>query len=170
VAYSFEWDPKKAASNLKANDVSFDEAASVFGDILSLNMPDPDHSEDERRFLVIGRSGASRLIVVAYAERPRELASSALASRRSANRTNMRTTRTKAKVSTDAGTMRPEYDFSKGVRGVTAGRYAQGTNVVLLDPDVAEVFPDSRAVNEALRTFARLARSERAKTKHKRTA
>lgn len=73
-------------------------------------------------------------------------------------------------MSADVDTMRPEYDFSKGVRGVTAARYAHGTNVVLLDPDVAEVFPDSRAVNEALRTFARLARSERVKTKHKRTA
>ena len=70
MAYSFEWDPKKAASNLKAHDVSFDEATSVFGDILSLNMPDPDHSEDEQRFLVVGMSTASRLIVVSYAERP----------------------------------------------------------------------------------------------------
>ena len=52
--------------------------------------------------------------------------------------------------------MRPEYDFSKAVRGVTAGRYAEGTNVVLLDPDVAEIFPNARAVNEALRTIARL--------------
>lgn len=56
----------------------------------------------------------------------------------------------------DEDTLRPEYDFSKAVRGVTAARYAQGTNVVLLDPDVAELFPDTRAVNEALRTFARL--------------
>lgn len=82
----------------------------------------------------------------------------------------MRTTKTKKTESADVDTMRPEYDFSKGVRGATAARYAQGTNVVLLDPDVAEVFPDSRAVNEALRTFARLARAERPKAKHKRTA
>jgi hypothetical protein len=59
----------------------------------------------------------------------------------------------------DEDTMRPEYDFSKAVRGVTAARYAEGTNVVLLDPDVAEIFPDTRAVNEALRTIARLSRS-----------
>ena len=59
----------------------------------------------------------------------------------------------------DEDTMRPEYDFSKAVRGVTAARYAQGTNVVLLDPDVAKLFPDTRAVNEALRTFARLVRA-----------
>ena len=56
-------------------------------------------------------------------------------------------------------TMRAEYDFSKAVRGVTAARYAEGTNVVLLDRDVAEIFPNARAVNEALRTFARLTKS-----------
>jgi hypothetical protein len=56
----------------------------------------------------------------------------------------------------DKNTMRAEYDFSKAVRGVTAARYAEGTNVVLLDSDVAEIFPNARAVNEALRTFARL--------------
>jgi hypothetical protein len=56
----------------------------------------------------------------------------------------------------DKDTMRAEYDFSKAVRGVTAARYAEGTNVVLLDPDVAEIFPNARSVNEALRTFARL--------------
>jgi len=55
-------------------------------------------------------------------------------------------------------TMRAEYDFSKAVRGVTAARYAEGTNVVLLDSDVAEIFPDARAVNEALRTFIRLSK------------
>jgi hypothetical protein len=56
----------------------------------------------------------------------------------------------------DKDTIRAEYDFSKAVRGVTAARYVQGTNVVLLDSDVAEIFPDPRAVNEALRTLVRL--------------
>ena len=71
----------------------------------------------------------------------------------------------------DRDTMRPEYDFSKGVRGVTAAQFGQGTNVVLLDPDVAEVFPDSVAVNEALRTLARLTRTQRRPSaRHKRTA
>ena len=59
----------------------------------------------------------------------------------------------------DEDNMRAEYDFSKATRGVTAGRYAEGTNVVLLDPDVSEIFPNARAVNEALRTFARLTKS-----------
>ena len=70
VAYSFEWDPTKAALNLRDHGVSFDEAATVFGDILAMNMPDPDHSEGEQRFLVLGMSQASRLVVVSYAERP----------------------------------------------------------------------------------------------------
>jgi uncharacterized DUF497 family protein len=70
VAYSFEWDPKKAASNLKDHGVSFDEASTVFRDILAMNMPDPDHSDGEQRFVVLGMSSASRLVVVSYAERP----------------------------------------------------------------------------------------------------
>lgn len=52
--------------------------------------------------------------------------------------------------------LRPHYDFSGGVRGKYAERYARGANVVVLAPDVAEIFPDSVAVNEALRTFVRL--------------
>jgi hypothetical protein len=60
--------------------------------------------------------------------------------------------------------MRDHYDFSGGVRGKYAARYDQGTNVVVLAPDVAEVFPDSIAVNEALRTLVRMsARTTRAK-------
>ncbi len=70
MPYSFEWDPKKATSNLKDHGVSFDEATTVFGDVLAMNMPDPDHSDDEQRFLVLGMSRASRLVVVSYTERP----------------------------------------------------------------------------------------------------
>ena len=50
--------------------------------------------------------------------------------------------------------MRDEYDFSGAVRGKYVSRFAQGTNIVVLDPDVAEVFGDSEAVNEALRLLA----------------
>jgi hypothetical protein len=57
--------------------------------------------------------------------------------------------------------MRPEYDFSNGVRGKYAERYARGTNVVLLDPDVAEVFPDPASVNRALRALAGIIRDQR---------
>jgi hypothetical protein len=49
-----------------------------------------------------------------------------------------------------------EYDFSRGEVGKYAKQYAEGTNVVLLDPDVAKVFPDSEAVNQALRALAQI--------------
>lgn len=54
--------------------------------------------------------------------------------------------------------MLDEYDFSKGVRGKYAKRYAAGSNVVILSPDVAEAFPDSDSVNEALRVLIKVAR------------
>ncbi len=55
----------------------------------------------------------------------------------------------------------PEYDFSQGVRGKYAKRYAEGTNIVVLSPDVAEFFPDSDAVNAALRALVNVAAKER---------
>jgi len=61
----------------------------------------------------------------------------------------------------DEDTMRPEYDFSGAVRGKTATRYAEGSNVVLIDPDVLDVFPDANAVNEALRALAPVIRRRR---------
>jgi len=60
--------------------------------------------------------------------------------------------------------MLPEYDFSKGVRGKYAKRYATGSNVVVLSPDVAKKFPDSDSVNKALRTLVRLANRTRKKS------
>jgi hypothetical protein len=51
--------------------------------------------------------------------------------------------------------LRPRYDFSNGVRGKYASRYREGSNVVVLDPDVADKFKTSEAVNEALRQMAR---------------
>jgi hypothetical protein len=60
--------------------------------------------------------------------------------------------------------MKAEYDFSKGVRGKYAERYRRGTNIVLLDPALAEAFPDSKSVNDALRALLAVAtRAERRK-------
>jgi hypothetical protein len=55
--------------------------------------------------------------------------------------------------------MRPEYDFSGGVRGKYYEAYIRSSNVVVLDPDVAEIFRDSASVNEALRLLAKIAKS-----------
>jgi len=56
------------------------------------------------------------------------------------------------------GEMLPEYGFAKGVRGKYARRYAQGTNVVVLDQDVAKFFPNADAVNSSLRSLAEIIR------------
>lgn len=67
------------------------------------------------------------------------------------------------KTETEHDDMRPEYDFSQlknRTRGKYAGRYREGTNLVLLDPDVAAVFPDAQAVNEALRVLVKAARTQ----------
>ncbi len=67
------------------------------------------------------------------------------------------------KADTPIDDLRPEYDFSKmkgGVRGKYAQRYRAGTNLAKIDPDVAEVFADDNAVNEALRSLIKVARSQ----------
>jgi len=61
--------------------------------------------------------------------------------------------------------MRPEYDFSAGVRGKYARRYAAASNVVILDPGVAEVSPNSRSANDALRALAAIVRRRRTRRK-----
>lgn len=66
---NFEWDARKAAANERKHRVSFDEAMTVFADWNSITILDPDHSEDEERFLVIGLSVRGRLLVVSHAER-----------------------------------------------------------------------------------------------------
>ena len=60
----------------------------------------------------------------------------------------------------DNGDMADEYNFSQGIRGKYAERYAAGNNVVVFAPDVAEVFPDSQSVNEALRALISIARRQ----------
>ncbi len=65
----FEWDSDKAANNLAKHGVSFHAAATVFGDPLALTYFDPDHSEDEDRFLTFGHSNGGDLLVVSHTDR-----------------------------------------------------------------------------------------------------
>jgi hypothetical protein len=66
----YEWDSKKAESKHRKHGVSFDEAGSVFLDSLAISGHDPDHSEDEPRFLTFGLSSLGRLLVVSHTYRP----------------------------------------------------------------------------------------------------
>lgn len=84
MALEFEWDPSKAAANYRRHRVRFEEAATAFGDPLSITIPDPDHSVGESRYILIGRSLLSRLLVVVHLERGTRirLISARLATRR----------------------------------------------------------------------------------------
>ena len=65
----FEWDPKKAQANLRKHKVSFEDAQSVFSDENALLIDDPDHSEEEDRFVLLGLSQSLRLLVVVHCYR-----------------------------------------------------------------------------------------------------
>jgi len=65
---NFTWDPDKAASNAEKHGITFPEASTAFGDPLSITVPDPDHSEGEARFLLVGLTSERRLVVVAHLE------------------------------------------------------------------------------------------------------
>ena len=65
----FEWDPRKAAQNLRKHGVSFHEAATVFGDLLSTTVADPDHSVNEERYITVGMSDRRRLVIVGHTAR-----------------------------------------------------------------------------------------------------
>jgi uncharacterized protein len=66
---SFQWDPQKARSNLQKYGISFEEAERVFDDPLFLIYADPDHSIEERRFVIMGELPDGRLLVVSYTDR-----------------------------------------------------------------------------------------------------
>lgn len=65
----YEWDPDKAERNVSKHGVSFTEAATVFGDWLSMTFPDPDHSHVEERFITIGLSNQGHLLVISHTDR-----------------------------------------------------------------------------------------------------
>jgi uncharacterized protein len=63
-----EWDPEKAAANLRNPGVSIEEAATVLSDPLSVTLPDPDHSQQEQRYLLLGCSSCRRPLIVSHSE------------------------------------------------------------------------------------------------------
>jgi uncharacterized protein len=65
----FEWDPEKADENRKKHNVEFGEATTVFADPLSITVPDPDHSETEKRLIIVGYSDRFRPLIVSHTDR-----------------------------------------------------------------------------------------------------
>jgi uncharacterized DUF497 family protein len=66
---NFEWDPAKARQNRRKHRISFEEAATVFGDPLAITYPDPDHLTSEQRFITVGMSSVNRVLIVAHTDR-----------------------------------------------------------------------------------------------------
>lgn len=66
MAFIFQWNKKKARQNLRNHQVSFEEASTVFGDMLSRTIDDPLHSEEEDRYVIVGQSARGRLLVVVH--------------------------------------------------------------------------------------------------------
>ncbi|MBW4690365.1 MAG: BrnT family toxin [Lyngbya sp. HA4199-MV5] len=83
----FEWNPYKAESNAKKHGVTFEEASTVFNDLLSVTFPDPDHSVGESRYVIIGISRFGQLLIVAHTDRGEKVR---IISARKANRQERR--------------------------------------------------------------------------------
>jgi len=154
MALLFEWDPGKARRNLTIHGVSFDEASTAFRDPLSKTIDDP---------CMLKMKSASF-----YLASPIEIAcwslcipNGATGSDSSARGLQPQEKGSGMKRVKNDPDILEEYDFSGGVRGKYATRYAEGTNVVVIDPDVAEYFPDHDAVNEALRGLAAILKRRR---------
>lgn len=82
----FVWDQQKSESNLRKHRVSFEEARTVFFDDFAQLMPDPDHSADEDRFILLGRSSQMRVLVVCHCCRESELAIRIISARKATKR------------------------------------------------------------------------------------
>ncbi len=156
---TFEWDSRKARSNLTKHGVGFEEASTIFGDRLSLTIPIP--SIRWRRSVMSRWAERLTLNCSLSFIRTEAIISVSLAQDTPAdeNASFMK----KSPNKSARKPLRNEYDFSQGERGKYARRYAQGTNVVVLEPDVAKVFSNSKSVNVSLRKIIRERAPELAK-------
>jgi uncharacterized DUF497 family protein len=158
----FEWDARKAAANLEKHHLSFEDAATVFLDPLAITFADPDHSADERREITVGHTIKRELVFVSHCERGERVR---IIGARRATRTERRQSEDNMKKESahkGSNRLRDEYDLSRlkgGVRGKYYSRASAGTNLVLIEPDLARLFPDSESVNRALRMLAQTARA-----------
>ncbi len=150
VSLIFEWDARKARANLRKHRFGFEEAVTVFADPLSATVDDSLHPGSESRYMIVGCSENQRVLVVVHTDRGDRIR---LVSARLAHGANEKSMKTRGPT-TRVAEMKKEYDFSRGIRGKYIARIAAGRRIVVLDPDVARFFPDSKSVNEVLRVLA----------------
>ena len=140
MTLKFEWDPRKAASNLSKHGVSFQEAIKALADPLARVFDDEDHSVEEQREILIGHSAKERLLVVSFTAQRASVESLVHERQRGEREKNMKKTPNRRKPSRDE--MRREYrfDYRKSRPNRFASLMKGGTIAVVLDPDVASVF------------------------------
>jgi len=151
------WSEEKARKNLEKHGVPFEEAYTVFRDLLSASYRDDRHSVDDDRHLIIGTSARGRLLVVTYIVLDDDLPW--LINARVAERFERKRYMSGDEIrdalirheEADDDLFVPEFDFSKGVRGRHYFPFLGIT--VMLDQDVAEYFPTEDMVNNALRVL-----------------
>jgi uncharacterized DUF497 family protein len=154
---AFEFDPSKAAANLRKHGVSFQEAMTVFDDLLAATFEDELHSEEEGRSITIGLSSKGRLLFVSHCDFEDCI--------RIIGRGQPMPSKREALKTDDPVAPRP-LDWSKAVRGKYYDRMQRGTNIVLIEPDLLDSFPDSAAVNKALRSLKEIATRSAKPTQH----
>ena len=108
MAITFVWDPKKNRSNQKAHGVSFEEAETVFYDENARLIADPEHSQEEDRFILLGLSSRLRMLLVVHCYRRDDEVVRIISARKAS--------RGEQKITHGANNMRQEYDFSKSIK------------------------------------------------------
>ncbi|WP_199316836.1 BrnT family toxin [Chroococcidiopsis sp [FACHB-1243]] len=144
----FEWDENKAQQNLVKHDISFVEATTVFLDSLSIAIDDPNHSQSEQRYIIIGSSNRGRLLVVVFLDRGTIFVSSAPDE---LHVMNAEPTKKVPKPSQDEKTnsdldLRDEYDFRGGVRGKYTPRLARDIQRNMVPEHARETWDAEQAV------------------------
>jgi len=156
MGLSFEWDPRKAATNRRKHGVSFEQAIPVFGDPLARIFDDPDHSVDDPRELIVGH--CSRRILLSFASYSAVIgyACSALAARHARKGRIMKKAPRKRSRAGTVG-MRPEYrlDYDRAKPNRFASKVPANAVAVVLDPEVTAVFGSSDSVNALLRSVVK---------------
>jgi uncharacterized DUF497 family protein len=153
VVGDFEWDDAKSRENLKKHGVSFEEAMTALADPFALEAADLVHPS---RFVTIGRSALMRTLFVVHAESVRGGRIRLISARRAspAQRTRSGGDMKKADATRHSEDDTARYDWAHAKRGRLAARAAKASALLrILDADLAERFPDSKAVNDALRAL-----------------
>jgi uncharacterized DUF497 family protein len=144
----FEWDDAKARWNEEKHGVAFPKAEQIFDDPLHATMRDAFHADGEDRYITIGETLWSEVLVVAHAERGDRIR--IISARRATRSEKRRYMDKKFDTINDVDDLQPEYDFTGAVRGKY---YRPGKTIIrmTIDEDVARHFSTSEVLNEALR-------------------